>query len=104
VSIYSKLILILIAFYLLGTTADGYLSPSLEQIAKKLNMSEQMAGVTFLALANGAPDVIGAIVATDSEGGEIGLAVGALTGATLFVSGVVCAVIIIFSKTTIYVD
>lgn len=96
--------MILIAFYLLGTTADGYLSPALEQIAKKLNMSEQMAGVTFLALANGAPDVIGAIVATDSEGGEVGLAVGALTGATLFVSGVVSAVIIIFSKTTLYVD
>lgn len=63
-----------------------------------------MAGVTFLALANGAPDVIGAIVATDSEGGGVELAIGALTGATLFVSGVVCAIIIIVSKKVILVD
>jgi hypothetical protein len=39
----SKLIIIVLAFYLLGTTADGYLAPSLEQIAKKLHFSEQLA-------------------------------------------------------------
>jgi len=59
--------MIFVAFYLLGTTADGYLAPSLEQISKKLKISEQLAGVTFLALANGAPDVIGAIVAGNSS-------------------------------------
>jgi len=54
--------------------------------------------VTFLALANGAPDVIGAIVAADSEEGGVSLAIGALTGATLFVSGVVSAIIVLVSS------
>lgn len=89
---------------MLGTTADGYLSPALEQIAKKLKLSEQLAGVTFLALGNGAPDVIGAIVAGDSDQGGVGLAVGGITGAGLFVAGVVCATIILVSKNDIAIN
>lgn len=66
------ILLLFIAFYTLGTTADGYLAPSLESMAQKLGLSEQLAGVTFLALANGAPDVIGAINAAKSDAGGTG--------------------------------
>ena len=93
-----QIIIILVVFYLLGTTADGYMAPSLEQISNKLGFSEQLAGVTFLALANGAPDVIGAIAAASSDSGGTTMAVGALVGAAIFVGGVVSAVVIIFAK------
>jgi sodium/potassium/calcium exchanger 6 len=91
------IVIIVLCFYLLGSTADNYLSPALETIAVKLGISESLAGVTFgrgsigetiafLAFGNGAPDVLGALSA--SGGGEDGtyLALGALLGAGLFVS------------------
>lgn len=80
------------------------MAPALEQIAKKLGVSEQLAGVTFLALANGAPDVIGAMSASNSDAGGVTQAVGALTGAGIFVSGVVAAVVVIASKRPIKVS
>lgn len=90
------IILILLSFYLLGTTADGYLAPALECIAIELHISEQLAGVSFLAFANGAPDVIGAIAASGSAAGNgVGMAVGAITGAGCYVAGVVSGIIII---------
>ena len=52
-------------------------------------MSEAMAGVTLLALANGAGDVVTAIVASGSTEG-VAYNIGALFGAGLFV----CAMVI----------
>ena len=46
-------------------------------------MSESFAGVTFLAFANGAPDVIAAFVASGLEDG-LSLEIGALIGAGFF--------------------
>lgn len=48
--------------------------------------------------------MIGAIVAADSDQGGVGLAVGGITGAGLFVAGVVSAVIILVSKEEISVN
>ena len=73
-------------------------------------MSEALAGVTLLALANGAGDVITAIVASGSEDG-VSYNIGALFGAGFFVcSMVICLTIkkaetdIIVDKSTIYRD
>jgi len=66
-------ILLGIGMYNLGTTADVYLSPALEAISDKLSCSESLAGVTLLALGNGAPDVFAAIAAGGE--GEDGIAV-----------------------------
>ena len=57
-----------ISMYTLSSTADDYLSPSLETISTKVGMSESVAGVTLLAFGNGAPDVMAAISA--AEGGS----------------------------------
>ena len=53
-----------IFMYNLATTADSYLSPTLEQITLKFKLSESLAGVTLLAFGNGAPDVFSAISAS----------------------------------------
>ena len=47
----------IVLMYILTSSADEYLSPSLEFLTEKLKLSESVAGVTLLALGNGAPDV-----------------------------------------------
>lgn len=90
--------MIVLCFYILGSTADGYLSPALEKVASTFGFSESLAGVTLLALGNGAPDVISSLSAAGSSNGGMFLAVGALCGGGLFVTGVVSAVVMLSSK------
>lgn len=59
-----------------------------------------MAGVTLLAFANGAGDVITAIVASDSKEG-ISYNIGSLYGAGLFVCTLVLSLTILNSPTEI---
>ena len=62
-----------------------------------MGLSEAMAGITLLALANGAGDVVTAVVAS---GGADGVAynIGALFGAGLFVCSIVMSLTIVKSK------
>jgi len=78
-------------FNFISTTADTYLAPSLESLSKKLKLSEAVAGVTLLAFANGATDVVAGIVAGGKETGGITIAIGGLFGACLFTVTVVLA-------------
>jgi sodium/potassium/calcium exchanger 6 len=96
------LLILFISFYVLGSTADDYLSPALAKISETFGMSESLAGVTLLALGNGAPDVITAIAAGGGEEGGVFLAVGSLMGGGLFISGIVSAVVIFASSKPIH--
>ena len=84
------LLLIVIAMWNLGSTADAYLSPALEAISDKLQCSESLAGVTLLALGNGAPDIFSAIAAGGDEDG-LNLQVSSLIGSSFFIACVVMA-------------
>jgi sodium/potassium/calcium exchanger 6 len=57
-------------------------------------MSEAIAGVTLLSLANGAGDVVTAIVAGGTENG-VSYNIGALFGAGLFVCAMVISLTIL---------
>ncbi|KAI9987793.1 hypothetical protein PInf_023837 [Phytophthora infestans] len=74
-------------FYFLGSTADGYFSPTLASLSDRLRVPHDVAGVTFLAFGNGAPDVFSAIAAYSSGVGETG--VNELLGGAMFISTVV---------------
>ena len=87
----------------MGTTAERFLSPALEKIATTLGMSESLAGVTLLAMGNGAPDVLTSVSAAGSEHTGMFFSVGSLSGSGLFVTGVVTALVILFSKKNIKV-
>ena len=83
-----------VLMYILASTADSYLSPSLEALTTKFGLSESLAGVTLLAFGNGAPDVFSAIAAARSGTGEISsenilLSISALIGSSVFISSVV---------------
>ena len=78
--------------YCLASTADEYLSPSLEAIAEKFQMSESIAGVTLLALGNGAPDVFAAISAGGTTDAEVNLQISSLYGSVFYIATVVVMV------------
>lgn len=78
---------------MIGALVDEYIGAAIQYIVKKFKMGDAIAGCTLIALANGAGDVVTAIVAS---GGEDGVAynVGALFGAALFVCTLVLTVTI----------
>ena len=87
-------LLMLIFMYNLASTADDYLSPSLEHLVNSFGISESLSGVTFLAFGNGAPDVFSAISANagdpaDADADTTLLSLCGLLGATVFISSVV---------------
>jgi solute carrier family 24 (sodium/potassium/calcium exchanger), member 6 len=81
---------------MLGSTAEDFFSPSLEMFSMKMGLPPRFAGVTLLALGNGAADVsatISAITQNPEDGYQMSL--GALTGAGMFVGTVVAGIVIV---------
>jgi Ca2+/Na+ antiporter len=90
------LLALTLLFRLLGSTADEYFSPSLEMFSIKLGLPPRFAGVTLLALGNGASDVsatFNAIWNDPIDGYKMSL--GALTGASMFVTTVVAGSVVV---------
>jgi len=92
------ILFLLLAFYMLSSTAEDYLEPPLTCLAKKLKFSDSLAGVTLVALANGGNDVFAAFAAGASKDEGILLPIGALFGAGCFTTTVVLAACILFSR------
>ncbi|XP_053136338.1 mitochondrial sodium/calcium exchanger protein [Hemicordylus capensis] len=86
VTLYALWLLYL--FVILGVTAEKFFCPNLSAISTTLKLAHNVAGVTFLAFGNGAPDVFSAVVAF-SDPRTAGLAIGALFGAGIFVTTIV---------------
>ncbi|KAF6254059.1 hypothetical protein COO60DRAFT_358074 [Scenedesmus sp. NREL 46B-D3] len=79
-----------LAFCLLGDTAEFYIAPIMAHVSQAVpKMRPRFAGVTFVALGNGAPDLSANIAAISA--GEVTLSAGALTGAAMFVQCIVAA-------------
>ena len=84
---------IIIIFKIICSTVDEYIAPAIVYISEYFELSESLAGVTLLAFANGAGDVVTAIVASGSKEG-VSYNVGALYGAGFFVLTLVIALTI----------
>ena len=83
-------------FVCLAITAEDYFCPALTTISKMLKLSQNVAGVTFLALGNGSPDIFSCIAALSSGSLTTAfLAFGAMFGAGLFVNTVVVGAVTI---------
>ncbi|CAD8059397.1 unnamed protein product [Paramecium sonneborni] len=94
------ILVVLIIFRFMSTLVMLYLTPAIEFITDKLNISQSLSAVTLLALANGAGDVVTAIVATETLDG-ISYNIGSLYGAGFFVATLVVSITIINSQTYI---
>jgi sodium/potassium/calcium exchanger 6 len=84
---------IFLIFKYTSIAVDEYVADGISKISDWLGMSESLAAVTLLAFANGAGDVITALVAGDTEGG-VSYNIGALYGAGLFVCSMVVSICI----------
>ena len=79
----SDVIFCSLLFYVAALIADAYMVPLLESLACKLRMPHTLAGVTLLALANGAPDIFVSRAVFLKGPKEASLGIGALFGAAL---------------------
>ncbi|KAI3382389.1 hypothetical protein SNEBB_001765 [Seison nebaliae] len=94
--LFASFLWLLVLFLTLGITADSFFCKSLTVISQLLGISENVAGVTFLAFGNGAADVFSASIAiVNSKDADPSLAIGSLFGAGIFVTSVVCGAIAI---------
>lgn len=75
-------------FVWLGVSASEYFSPNISTLSQALHMPDTLAGVTLLALGNGAPDLFSTFSAVRSGSGA--LAMGQLIGSASFI---VCVVV-----------
>lgn len=89
---------LVIIYYGLQILTDDHLAPCVEEFIHQWKVSDVLAGITFLAFANGAPDIITAIVAGSSSSTTTALIpFGSLYGAALFGMGFILGKVIIFS-------
>lgn len=76
--------LLLLSFYLLARVCDEYFVESLDKIAKRLNMSDDAAGATLMAIGSSAPELFIAIIALIKPGNHEAIGMGTIVGSALF--------------------
>jgi len=97
------LVLIFLIFKWTGIVVDEYICQGITICSDTFGLSDAVAAVTLLALANGAGDVITALVSGSSAGG-VSYNIGALYGAGLFVAIPVMCVCVLKAKDGIVYD
>ena len=84
---------LLVVFWLLADTADSFFVPILQQIVVLFSVQPALAGITFLAFGNGAPDVFATIASFAAGGNAADIGIGSLLGSGMFVTTVVLALV-----------
>ncbi|KAL0967595.1 hypothetical protein UPYG_G00254250 [Umbra pygmaea] len=69
-------------FLALAIICDDYFVTSLEKICEKLNLSEDVAGATFMAAGSSAPELFASIIGVFITHGDVG--VGTIVGSAVF--------------------
>lgn len=69
-------------FYCLAVVCDHYFLPSLEECSLRLNLSEDVAGATFMAAGSSAPELFTAILGVFIAKGDVGT--GTIVGSAVF--------------------
>uniref|UniRef100_A0A8D3ADQ6 Solute carrier family 24 member 3 n=1 Tax=Scophthalmus maximus TaxID=52904 RepID=A0A8D3ADQ6_SCOMX len=69
-------------FCALALVCDDYFVPSLEKICERLNLSEDVAGATFMAAGSSAPELFTSVIGVFITKGDVG--VGTIVGSAIF--------------------
>ncbi|CAG5080932.1 Similar to SLC24A5: Sodium/potassium/calcium exchanger 5 (Homo sapiens) [Cotesia congregata] len=76
------IVLAIYLFLLLAVVCDDFFVPSITKICEKLNVSEDVAGATFMAAASSSPELFINVVGTFVTQGDIGI--GTIVGSAVF--------------------
>ncbi|XP_063709583.1 sodium/potassium/calcium exchanger 4-like [Culicoides brevitarsis] len=76
------ILLTLYCFWFLAIICDDYFVPAIESLCSKLQMNEDVAGATFMAMATSSPELFINCVGTFITKGDLG--VGTVIGAAVF--------------------
>jgi len=74
-------VLIIVIFVAMAVVCDDFFVPSLEAISEKLDLSEDVAGATFMAAGSSAPELFTSIAGVSTES-DVG--VGTIVGSAVF--------------------
>ncbi|XP_042584683.1 sodium/potassium/calcium exchanger 3-like isoform X3 [Cyprinus carpio] len=88
-------------FYALAIVCDKYFVPSLEKISENLQLSEDVAGATFMAAGSSAPELFTSLIGVFITKGDVG--VGTIVGSAVFNILVIIGVCGIFTGQTVAV-
>ncbi|XP_019940983.1 sodium/potassium/calcium exchanger 3-like [Paralichthys olivaceus] len=69
-------------FYALAIVCEDYFVPSLEKISENLQLSEDVAGATFMAAGSSAPELFTSLIGVFITKGDVG--VGTIVGSAVF--------------------
>lgn len=105
--VHMQCALMLVLFEAVSHLSNEYLAPCVDEIVASLGtpaitkgIGQTLAGVTFLAFANGAPDVLTAIIAGNSGSEATALIpFGSIFGALMFSSSIILSQVILNSRT-----
>uniref|UniRef100_T1J5C6 Sodium/calcium exchanger membrane region domain-containing protein n=1 Tax=Strigamia maritima TaxID=126957 RepID=T1J5C6_STRMM len=80
-------------FVTIGTVVDHFFCPCLEFISKTLTLSQNVAGVTFLAFGNGAPEIFSSVAGAKVQ--RSNLVIAGLFGSAMFLTCIVAGTIML---------
>ncbi|XP_076025249.1 sodium/potassium/calcium exchanger 3-like [Genypterus blacodes] len=86
-------------FYALAIVCDHYFVPSLEKISENLQLSEDVAGATFMAAGSSAPELFTSLIGVFITKGDVG--VGTIVGSAVFNILVIIGLCGIFAGQTV---
>lgn len=76
------------------TVIEKYVAPGLTKISDTLKLSSAVADATLIAFANGAGDIITAVVSSEEDEG-INISIGQLYGSGLFILSLILGFVIL---------
>lgn len=83
--VIASLAIIIGAVYLLGIITDSFFIVSLDQISRRLNLSDEVAGASLMAVGSSAPELFIALIALFTEGGNHSdVGIGTIVGSAVF--------------------
>jgi len=77
-------LILLASFYLLARVCEEYFVDALDKIAKRLNLSDDAAGATLMAVGSSAPELFIAIIALIKPGNHAAIGMATIVGSALF--------------------
>lgn len=95
-------LIILFCFLGLAVVCDDFFVPSLELISERLNLSEDVAGATFMAAGSSAPELFTSVA--DAFGPRNSLGIGTIVGSAMFNILVIVAMSAAAAKQTLVID